>query len=208
MKKRARIIRLTGITIAAGALALAASQQVFAHCDTLDGPVIRDARRALDKRSVTPVLKWVGPADEATVKRDFESAIGAKGERAEAARQNFFETLVRVHRAGEGAPFTGLKPPGSVEPAVAAVDSALEKGSWEILEKHIPTDARARLRKDFAPLLAAYRERESSVQKGRGFVHRYVEFTHRVEAMAGEHGGHGEHGHEKRPEPHGGGHGH
>ena len=31
----------------------------FAHCDTLDGPVVKTARAALEKGDVTPILKWV-----------------------------------------------------------------------------------------------------------------------------------------------------
>jgi hypothetical protein len=43
-----------------------------------------------------------------------------------------FEALVRVHRAGEGAPYTGLEPAGTaVEPGIAAADAALKAGSVE-----------------------------------------------------------------------------
>ena len=39
---------------------------------------------------------------------------------------------MRIHRAGEGAPFTGLKPAGlDLGPAVPAADRALEEGSAE-----------------------------------------------------------------------------
>lgn len=33
--------------------------KALAHCDTLEGPVIKDAKSALEKKDVTPVLKWV-----------------------------------------------------------------------------------------------------------------------------------------------------
>ena len=45
------------------------------------------------------------------------------------ADRYFFETVVRVHRAGEGEPFTGLKAAGSVDPAIAIADRALESDS-------------------------------------------------------------------------------
>lgn len=32
-----------------------------AHCDGMDGPVVRDARIALEERDLTVVLKWVSP---------------------------------------------------------------------------------------------------------------------------------------------------
>ena len=45
-------------------------------------------------------------------------------------------TIVRVHRASEGAPYTGLKPAGvDLGPAVPAADRALDTGSTESLER-------------------------------------------------------------------------
>jgi hypothetical protein len=48
----------------------------------------------------------------------------------------FFETAVRVHRAGEGAPFTGLKPAGlDVGPVIPTAERALEtETSGELAE--------------------------------------------------------------------------
>ena len=77
-----------------------------AHCDTLDGPVIKDARMALEKRDIQPVLKWVQKKDEAQVHAAFNQALtaGKKGAKAkEESEHRFFETLVKIHRAGEGA---------------------------------------------------------------------------------------------------------
>lgn len=101
-----------------------------AHCDTLDGPVVQDARKALADKDVTPVLKWVQAKDEKSVKDAFRKALAAQGKKQQQAAENkFFESLVRVHRAGEGAPFTGLKPAGEVEPVIAEADKALMGGS-------------------------------------------------------------------------------
>jgi hypothetical protein len=44
------------------------------------------------------------------------------------AERWFFETAVRLHRAGEGAPYTGLKEIADLDPALAAADEALETG--------------------------------------------------------------------------------
>ena len=82
-----------------------------AHCDTMAGPVIQDAKMALEKGDITPVLKWVKKDQEKRVREAFNRARAAKGPAIkEKAEMVFFETLVRIHRAGEGAPFTGLKP--------------------------------------------------------------------------------------------------
>jgi hypothetical protein len=90
-----------------------------AHCDTLDGPVVMTAKAALEKGDVTPVLKWVRKEDEKEIREQFKKTltVRAKGPEAkELADMYFFETLVRIHRAGEGAPYTGLKSAGMVEP--------------------------------------------------------------------------------------------
>jgi hypothetical protein len=107
-----------------------------AHCDTLDGPVVATARTALDKGDVTPLLKWVRLEEEKKIRAAFQKtlAMRAKGSEAkEFADMYFFETLVRIHREGEGAPYTGLKPGEAIDPAVALADKALEKGNVDKL---------------------------------------------------------------------------
>jgi hypothetical protein len=138
MKKKSDLTRLLMAIAIATALILGIYSFAAAHCDTLDGPVIQDARKALEAKDVTPVLKWVKQGDEKVVRASFTKALGAKGKKnAESAEKHFFETLVKIHRAGEGAPFTGLKPAGEIEPAVAEADKALVSGSSEALVKLI-----------------------------------------------------------------------
>ena len=124
--KRTNVFKASLLGISAiSALFLATPQDASAHCDTLDGPVIQDARKAIAARDITPVLKWVKAKDEKAVRAAFKKVLAGKGKNPEAAEQSFFTTLVRIHRAGEGAPFSGLKPAGAVEPAVAEADKAL-----------------------------------------------------------------------------------
>ena len=47
----------------------------LAHCDTLDGPVVETARTALDKRDVTPLLKWVRTDNEKDIQVAFEKTL-------------------------------------------------------------------------------------------------------------------------------------
>lgn len=47
----------------------------LAHCDTLDGPVVKDAKAALETKDVTPVLKWVAKEREEGVKAAFDNAL-------------------------------------------------------------------------------------------------------------------------------------
>ena len=81
-----------------------------AHCDSLDGPVITEARAALASGNVTPLLKWVTPQQEGEVTEVFEHVMKVRGLGDDAQRladRFLFETLARLHRASEGAPYTG-----------------------------------------------------------------------------------------------------
>jgi hypothetical protein len=157
-----------------------------AHCDTMGGPVIEAAREALEKGDVTPVLKWVRKEDEAEIRALFEKTlkVRAKGpEAVELADMYFFETLVRVHRAGEGAPYTGLKPEGAVEPSVEEADKALETGSADRLLRLVTHAVEEGIRERFRHASETRRHAGESVEAGREFVKAYVEFTHYVERL-------------------------
>src|SRR5574338_1669514 len=99
-----------GAALLLSAFALLAPVTAEAHCDTLDGPVVNTARTALETKKVEPVIAWVQPAHEAEIRHAFHKAL-ADRQRAPESREKsdraFFETLVRVHREGEGAPYTG-----------------------------------------------------------------------------------------------------
>ncbi len=103
------------------------------HCDSLDGPVVMAARRALEAGDVEVVLPYVHAGGEAEIREAFDRATRVRatnGDAREVADRWFFETVVRVHRAGEGAPFTGLKPAGlDVGPVIPAAERALDSGS-------------------------------------------------------------------------------
>ena len=90
------------------AVAVTLPGQARAHCDTLDGPVVADARTALDQNDITPVLKWISAEDEKAVRAAYDQTLVVRKQSPEAkalADTYFFETLVRIHRAGEGAPY-------------------------------------------------------------------------------------------------------
>ena len=159
---------------------------VRAHCDTLDGPVVADAKAALQKGDVAPVLKWVRADDEKEIREAFAKTlkVRALGDDArDLADHHFFETLVRVHRAGEGVAYTGLKPAGRVDPGIAAADKALEKASADQLTAEIGERVAAGLRERFAKVVAAKRHVDESVEAGRAYVAAYVEYIHYVEAV-------------------------
>lgn len=164
-----------------------AATPAFAHCDTVDGPVVTDAKTALEKKDITPVLKWIKPEHEAELKTAFARTLAVRTQSREArelADQFFFETLVRVHRAGEGAPYTGIKPAGTkIEPAVAAADVALDNGKADVLIKTVTDEAAVGIRQRFANAVKKKKHAEHNVEAGREYVAAYVEFVHYVEAL-------------------------
>ena len=184
MKVNGRGVGLS--VLAAVAAVLLLPRGAGAHCDTLDGPVVTDAKAALEKGDVTPVLKWVKKAAEDELRTAFLKTltVRAKGPEAkELADLYFFETLVRLHRAGEGAPYTGLKPAGAVEPIVAASDKALDSGSADGLVNHVGHSVANGIRKRFEGVVEAKKHADESVEAGRAYVAAYVEFVHYVERL-------------------------
>ena len=166
------------------AAALAAGS-AFAHCDTLNGPVIPEAKAALAAGDVSPVLKWVQPADEVAIKAAFAKAIAVRGQSPEAqelADQFFLETLIRLHRAGEGAPYTGLKDE-PVEPIVALADGALASGSADEMIGKITGHVAGAIREKFEKALEAKKHADESVEAGREYVEAYVAYVHFVEGV-------------------------
>lgn len=172
--------------LTAMAVFLGVSGTARAHCDSLDGPVIADARAALRAGRIAPVLKWIRKADEATLHATFERALKVRvlgPEAREIADTHFFETLVRIHRAGEDAPYTGLKPAGSIAPPIQAADRALESGSVDALVDAVTTRIERELRERFEKARAARAKRDEGAVAGRAYVSRYVDFVHYVEAI-------------------------
>lgn len=191
--KRHLVIVVAGLV----ALMMAMPVHVRAHCDTLDGPVVSSAKAALEKGDVTPVLKWVRSSDEKEIKEIFQKTLAARRsgpEAKEIADRYFFETLVRIHRAGEGAPYTGLKA-GPAEPIIAAVDKGLDTGSIDKVVKHVTSEVSEGIKKRFNETLERKKHADDNVAAGRKFVEAYVDLTHYVERLYNDAGGQADHDH-------------
>lgn len=151
------------------------------HCDSLDGPVVSAARQALDTAEVTRVLPFVPAEAEAEVRAAFDRVVPLRETGAQAARELaelwFFETVVRLHRAGEGAPYTGLKPAGlSVGPVIPIAERAIESGESQQLADFLSNVLRDELkhRLDAVHTLAAHRA--LSVADDRRYVQAMLGF--------------------------------
>ena len=175
--------------LAAAAFAAAASTWgpvANAHCDTLDGPVVAAARKALESGNVNLVLVWVQKKDEADIRNQFQKTVAVRkagGQAKELADMYFFETLVRIHRAGEGAGYTGLKPAGKIEPPIAAADKSLETGKLQDVAKLISKRTEEGLHRSFEDMMRKKKYNPNDVAAGRAFASAYVEYTHYVERL-------------------------
>jgi len=156
------------------------------HCDTMDGPVVATAKAALESGDVTPVLKWVKADNEQEIRELFQKTLTVRQKGPEArelADMYFFETLVRLHRAGEGAPYNGLKPAGEVEPIIQLSDKALETGDVESLIREVGEKVSQGIRERFERAADAKKNADRNIEAGREFVEAYVIFTHYVEKL-------------------------
>jgi hypothetical protein len=174
---------------------------VYAHCDTFEGPVVKDARIALEKGQVTPVLKWIKPEFEKQITELFKNTLLVRvtsSEARELADMYFFETLVRLHRAGEGETYTGLKST-PVEPIVAKSDQVLLSGRVDELINELTNESTNRINELYRDVINKKNNAESSIESGREYVEAYVKFTHFVEnlhkALAGPESVHHQQGH-------------
>lgn len=179
-------VRTTFVAAFSLVAALAWTAPAQAHCDTLDGPVVSAARKALDTGNANLVLVWVQKKDEAEIRNAFQRTRNVRkagGEAKELADMYFFETLVRIHRAGEGAGYTGLKPAGTIEPPVAAADKAIESGKLQGLGKVIADRTEKGLHSHFEQVMAKKKYNPNDVEAGRAYSSAYVEFVHYAERL-------------------------
>ncbi len=148
---------------------------------------MKAARAALDRGNVRLALVWVQPGDEAAVRAEFDRAAAVRRLGPEArtlADTYFFETVVRLHRAGEGASYTGLKPAGrDLGPAIPAADRALETGAVDGLVGELKSAVERGLRERFEQARASAKHAPGNVEAGRAYVKAYVEYIHYVERL-------------------------
>ena len=186
MKKKKVIYPvLIFITVIIGFILL--YKKAFAHCDTISGPVVAAAKKTLETGNINYALIWVQEKDEAEVKEAFQKTRAVRkfgSDAKELADKNFFETLVRLHRAGEGAPYTGLKPAGlDLGPAIPAADKAIITGNTRELEKILVKKMNEALNKYFSEVMEKKSFSVDDVQAGRAYVKAYVEYIHFAEEV-------------------------
>ncbi|HZW02646.1 MAG TPA: DUF6448 family protein [Anaerolineaceae bacterium] len=137
--KLALAVVLIGASVAG---ALATTSPAAAHCDSEKGPVAVAAHQALESADVKLVLPYVKPEAEAELTAAFKEVMAVRKNKAarELADRYFIETAIRLHRAGEGAAYTGVTDEETPR-AILVADAAMASGStaevYHMLEEAI-----------------------------------------------------------------------
>ena len=145
-----------------------------AHCDSVDGPIVTAAKESLATGKADAVLAYVPATSEKELTDVFRHTMTVRalgGEAETLADRFFFETAVRLHRVGEGAPYTGLKFQAEAEPALAAAETALATGElsevYAILNKAVDAGVREKYDAVLATRQRAAEERTVAAERER-----------------------------------------
>jgi hypothetical protein len=140
----------------------------------MDGPVVLAAKRALEAHDPKIALPYVKAEGEPEVLGAFERTIAAHDGNPrvnELADLYFFETVVRVHRAGEGAPYTGLKPAGlGFGPVVPVAERAIESGLADELVEVLTNKVRDEILERFTKAMTLKAHADEGVAAAREYV--------------------------------------
>ncbi len=162
------------------------SMPASAHCDSYDGPVIKDAMKALETNNVNLVYKWITQEQEAEITAMFNKTyrlkIGDK-EIYSIVEKHFLETLVRLHRETEGAPYTGLKPAGTTKQIIVMSDKAIENNDIDGLLTKLNNHIGNIIKEKYHKVETLSKVKNNSDEEGRAYVDAYVDYTHSLEAL-------------------------
>lgn len=182
-------MKLSNIFILSVLLGLGIVFSVFAHCDTVNGPVVNDAKQALEKANADIVLKWVREQDEDKIKKAFNETLEKRKQHPEDKGDidmSFYEEVVKLHRAGEGVEYSGIKTGEiKINPITEIADAAFAKSDAEELIKMFPESARADIQNGFDKVMEKKKHMNENIAAGREYVASYVEFMHHIESIYG-----------------------
>ncbi|MGE5432764.1 MAG: DUF6448 family protein [Syntrophomonadaceae bacterium] len=163
---------------------------VNGHCDGIKGPVVTSAKKALETGNVNYALIWVSRDNEEAIKTLFNKALEVRKlnqNARELADMYFFETLVRLHRNGEGEPYNGLKMSDKDVPAVIhAADMAIETGKQdELLQFFKKNQDKKAVANKLKDVLSKKEFDINNLADGRSYVKSYTEFIHYAAELSG-----------------------
>ncbi len=192
------ILLFVGVVVLVGITAVVIPKKADAHCDTMDGPAVKDGKTALETGNINYAFKWIFPEFEKELQEIFDLSLKVRilgAEAQEVADRWFLENFVRIHRAGEGAPYDGLKPPGTVlAPRVVAADASIELGNMSPLKSLISEEEYHALEEKFNKAIALKDHDINDVEASRAYIAAYVTFFKMAEGEDHDHHHHA-HGH-------------
>jgi len=151
------------------------------HCDTKDGPVAEAVNKALETENVNYILIWIPKSGENELKSVFEKALKARKlgkEAKDVADLWVLETAVRLHRAGEGAPYTGIKPAGLDEgPVVPKAEKAIETGDPKEVIDFMKQTVEKELQRRFELVYSKKNYDVNDVAAGREYIDAFIGFV-------------------------------
>lgn len=161
--------------------------KISAHCDSIEGPVVKAAVKAIETGNINYVLIWIPENEEPELIRLFDKVLRVRvlnDEVKELADLYFFETAVRLHRMGEGVGYTGIKPAGyQPEAGISEADNALQEKNLDVLLSNISSDHSAQLIELYSEVLTKSNYDVNDLRAGREYVEAYVHFMHFVEEI-------------------------
>jgi len=178
--KKMRISRIPIAPLIILTLLILSTNVTFAHCDTMDGPVIKDAKSAIKNNNISYALIWIRSQDENELKNAFLLTMKVRILSPDAmvlADKYFFETLVRLHRSSEGVPFTGVKPSGTpIDEKILAADKSIETGNLSSLKELVSKELIPELEKRFIKVMSLKDYDVDNIEAGRSYIESYVQF--------------------------------
>jgi hypothetical protein len=171
--KRSYLAILSVLFVVVTVASLAVPQPAEAHCDSEQGPVATAAHQSLEKGNVKLILPYVKPEAENELIAAFKQTLAVRkagGDAKELADRYFIETAIRLHREGEGAPYTGVTDEttpkailvadksmatGSLDETYKLLDQAMKKG----LQEKYDAVVKARAEANKLGTVEAHRER-------------------------------------------------
>jgi len=199
-QKKVSTLRLGLLSLCTFIMLILSPNVTFAHCDQMNGPLVSDAKKAIEQNNVNIVLKWVQAAHETEIKEAFNQMMKVRELSPDAkalSEKYFFETLVRIHRAGEGVAFTGIKPEDTpIDEKVMAADKSIELGNLSPLEGLVAKKDLPELTERFNKVMSLKNFDVNNVEAGREYIEAYVLFFKFAEGeeegtVAIEHGSNG-----------------
>ena len=159
----------------------------YAHCDGIDGPVVKAAKKSIEENNINIVLAWIKPEYENEVKNAFTKTMSIRNqnkETAEIADYYFYETVVRLHRLGEGETYTGLKPSGkNISEGIVQADLSIEKNDLQSIVTLMIENVKESLESKFHTLIQRSNFNPTDVESGREYVEAYVNYIHYAEQV-------------------------